>query len=229
MTAGFIGILALDTRFPRIPGDAGNPDSWHLPARVAVVAGAGSAQIVRDGPPEPATIARFADAARGLQAEGACLITSTCGFLVTIQAEIARAVHIPVLLSGLSLVPLVARLTGGRPVGILTASQRCLGPEALRAAGITVEPVHIAGLEDRPEFARIFLAPRDEQPDRFDPAAVETAVLAAATRLTGDHPDIGALVLECGNLPPYAAAIGRATGLPVLSILDAARMIHPPA
>ena len=34
-------------------------------------------------------------------------------------------------------------------------------------------------------------------------------------RLVQRHPDIESLVLECTNLPPYAAAVQRATGRPV--------------
>ena len=35
-----IGILVLETRFPRLHGDAGNPSTWPFPVRIAVVAGA---------------------------------------------------------------------------------------------------------------------------------------------------------------------------------------------
>ena len=34
------------------------------------------------------------------------------------------------------------------------------------------------------------------------------------------HPDLGAIVLECTNMIPYAADIRRATGLPVFSIYN---------
>ncbi|MEI4485102.1 aspartate/glutamate racemase family protein [Frigidibacter sp. MR17.14] len=221
----FIGILSLDTRFPRIAGDAGNPGSYHLPARVSVVEGAGSPDIVRDGRPDPALVARFIAAARALEAEGAVLITSTCGFLVSVQAEVAQAVRVPVLLSGLSLVPMVSRLVGGRAIGILTASSRSLGPAALAAAGCEGLQVHVAGMEAEPAFAETFLNAKAQQRESFDPAAMEAAVLARAAALVAAHPGIAALVLECGNLPPYAAALRRATERPVFSILDGARLV----
>ena len=91
---GFIGILSLDTRFPRIRGDAGNPDSYDLPARVRVVDGADAPKIVQDAPPDAELAARFIDAARDLRDEGAVFITSTCGFLVHLQKDIARAVKV---------------------------------------------------------------------------------------------------------------------------------------
>lgn len=225
--SGFIGILSLDTRFPRIEGDAGNPASWPLPARVRVVRGAGPGEIVRDGRPDPALLARFREAAEAFDAEGAALIVSTCGFLVSVQAEISEGLRAPVLLSGLSLAPAVLAMLGGRPLGILTAKSTALGPQALAAAGVPPGRARIAGLEHAPLFAGTFLAPRHEQNELFEPAAMEAEVVGAACALALCAPDIGAILLECGNLPPYAAAIGRATGLPVVSILDGARMMLP--
>ncbi|MGH2341267.1 aspartate/glutamate racemase family protein [Segnochrobactraceae bacterium EtOH-i3] len=220
-----IGILSLDTRFPRIAGDAGNPGSYHLPARVRVVEKAGSPDIVRDGRPDPALVAGFVTAARELERDGAVLLTSTCGFLISVQDEIAAAVTIPVLLSGLALVPLVRRMTGGLPVGVLTASAASLGPGALAAAGTRADEVRIAGLDDDATFRDTFLVAREHQRETLDRAAIEAAVVARARRLMAETPGIGALVLECGNLPPYAPAIRAATGRPVFSILDGARMI----
>lgn len=225
--SAFIGILSLDTRFPRIPGDAGNVASYHLPAQIRVVPGAGSPDIVRDGRPAPDLVARFIAAAQALEAEGAVLITSTCGFLISVQEEIARAVRCPVLLSGLALVPVVRAMTGGRPVGILTASRPSLGPAALAAAGCTPDQVHIAGLEGDPVFAATFLAAKSAQSETLDPVQIAASVCAAGRALITDHPGIGAIVLECGNLPPYAAALHAATGRPVFSILDGARMAAP--
>ncbi len=223
--SALIGILSLDTRFPRIPGDAGNPGSYHLPGRVRVVEKAGSPDIVKDGRPDPALVAGFMAAAQELERDGAVLLTSTCGFLISVQDEIAAAVSIPVLLSGLALVPLARRLTGGRPVGVLTASHASLGPAALAAAGTAADQVRIAGLDDCDAFRETFLVARAQQRETLDRGEIEAAVIARGRRLVAETPEIGVLVLECGNLPPYAAALRAATGRPVLSILDGARLI----
>lgn len=223
--SGFIGILALDTRFPRIIGDAGNPGSYDLPARLRVVAGADSTRIVQDGRPAPALAAGFIQAARELEAEGAVVITSTCGFLVSLQDEVAAAVRVPVMLSALSLLGMLRRAGQGGVFGILTASARSLGPNALRAAGIGAGDVRIGGLDHVAAFADVFLVPKHRQPQAFDRDEMERAVVAAAVDLVGRHPEITAILLECGNLPPYAGAIARATGRPVHSILDGVRLL----
>ena len=221
----FIGILSLDTRFPRILGDAGNPESYHLPARVRVVPGAGSPDIVKDGRPSPALVEGFRRAAEDLVSEGACLITSTCGFLITVQREIGASSPVPVLLSGLCLLPSVQLMVGGRPVGVLTASASALGSEALRAAGAGPEDVRIGGLQDSALFAETFLASKHSQHASFDAAQMQAEVCHAAEALVARAPEIAAIVLECGNLPPYAKAIRQVTGRPVFSILDAARLV----
>lgn len=225
--SAFIGILSLDTRFPRIPGDAGHPGSYHLPARLRVVEGADSTGIVVDGRPAPELVAGFRQAAVDLAEQGACLITSTCGFLISVQRDIASAVPVPVLLSGLSLLPMVRQMTGHRPVGVLTASAAALGPAAIAAAGLAPDDVRIGGMQDSALFCRTFLSPKAEQNTDFDPAEMEAAVCDAAAALMRNHPEIGALVLECGNLPPYASTIRARIDRPVFSILDAARLVHP--
>ncbi|GAA6199330.1 aspartate/glutamate racemase family protein [Aquicoccus sp. SU-CL01552] len=221
----FIGILSLDTRFPRILGDAGNPDSYHLPARVHVVEGADSTRIVIDGRPAPELVAAFRQAALDLAGQGACLITSTCGFLISVQREIAADVPVPVLLSGLTLLPFVRQISGQRPVGVLTASADDLGPAAIRAAGVEPADVRIGGLQDSELFVQTFLSSKEVQNATFDKDEMEAEVCHAAGALKMRHPEIGSLVLECGNLPPYADAIRKRVGCPVLSILDGARML----
>lgn len=142
---GFLGILSLDTAFPRIRGDAGNPASWPFPARVQVIPGAGSTEIVRDGRPPDELLQKFIEAARALEAEGAFGLVSTCGFLVTSQQEIAVAVRIPVMLSALSLYPLIAGMTGGRRIGILTASARNSARNPLVQQGLSRKLSPLAG------------------------------------------------------------------------------------
>jgi hypothetical protein len=39
-----------------------------------------------------------------------------------------------------------------------------------------------------------------------------------AERLVRQHPEVGAIILECTNMTPYAAAVQEATGRPVFDI-----------
>lgn len=219
-----LGILSLDTAFPRILGDVGNPDSYPFEVSIAIVGGADSTHIVVDGLPSEDIIERFESAAVELEAAGAQAIISTCGFLATVQDRVARKVRVPVLLSALSLVPLIRSTNPGR-IGILTASSKALGNLALTSAGIRQDDVEIEGYQDEPLFAGTFLVPYADQPSSFDRDAMQALVVAGAKRLRARAPDITALVLECGNLPPYSEAIRAATDLRVYSLVDTAGML----
>jgi hypothetical protein len=217
-----VGILMLDTRFPRIPGDMGHAATFPFPVRYHRVPGAVPDLVVRRG--AAGLLPAFVDGARRLEREGVGAITTNCGFLVRYQAELAAAVRVPVLTSSLLLVPLVHRmLAPGRRVGILTVDAAALGPEHLRGAGIGPEiALAIGGLEGEKEFTRVLLG--DELELDVDQAREEH--VRVARRLVAEHPDVGALVLECTNMPPYAQDVQRATGLPVLDIVSLVTLAH---
>ena len=217
-----IGILMLDTRFPRIPGDMGNAATFPFPVRYHRVPGADPDLVVRRG--AAALLPAFVDGARALEAEGVGAITTNCGFLAKFQADLTAAVRVPVFTSALMLVPLVHRMLGpGRAVGLLTVNASSLTPEHLAGAGITADiPLVIAGMETEKEFTRVLLG--DEMELDVDIAREEH--VRVARRFVGEHPGIGAIVLECTNMPPYAADVQRVTGLPVFDITSLVRMVH---
>jgi hypothetical protein len=217
-----VGILMLDTRFPRIVGDMGHAATFDFPVRYHRVAGAGPDRVVRRG--AEGLLPAFIEGARQLEREGVGAVTTNCGFLVKFQREMAAAVSVPVFTSSLLLVPLVRRmLAPGRSVGILTVNAATLTPEHLDGAGITLDiPIVVAGLETEKEFTRVLL---DDELELDVDAAREEHV-RVARRLVAEHPEVGAIVLECTNMPPYAADIQRETARPVFDIVSLVRMVH---
>ena len=217
-----IGILMLDTRFPRIPGDMGNAATFPFPVRYYRVPGAHPDLVVRRG--AGALLPAFVAGAQALEREGAGAITTNCGFLAKFQRELTAAVRVPVFTSALMLVPLVHRmLAPGRAVGLLTVNASSLTTEHLAGAGISPEiPLVVAGMETEKEFTRVLLG--DEMELDVDVAREEH--VRVARRLAAEHPDLGAIVLECTNMPPYAADVQRVTGLPVFDITSLVRMTH---
>ena len=217
-----VGILMLDTRFPRIAGDLGNARTFPFPVRYHRVGGASPARVVRAG--AAGLLPAFVEGARALEREGVGAITTNCGFLVKFQRQMAAAVRVPVFTSSLLLVPLVHRmLPPGRRVGLMTVSAPSLGPEHLAGAGIDPDlPLAVAGMEGEKEFTRVLLG--DELELDVDLAREEH--VRVARRLVAAHSDLGAIVLECTNMPPYTADIQRETGLPVFDITTLVRMAH---
>lgn len=43
-------------------------------------------------------------------------------------------------------------------------------------------------------------------------------MVRVARRMVSEHAEVGAIVLECTNMTPYAAAIQKETGLPIFDI-----------
>src|SRR5438094_4335033 len=129
-----VGILMLDTRFLRVPGDMGNAATFQFPVRYQRVAGADPDLVVRRG--AAGLLPAFVEGARRLEDEGVGAITTNCGFLVKFQRELASSVAVPVFTSSLLLVPLVhPLLPSGRRVGIMTVNAGSLTREHLDGAG----------------------------------------------------------------------------------------------
>jgi aspartate/glutamate racemase len=217
-----VGILMLDTRFPRIPGDMGNASTFPFPVLYHRVRGASPDRVVRQGQQE--LLPAFIEGARALEREGVRAVTTNCGFLAKFQSEVAASVSIPVFTSSLMLVPLVHRmLPPKKAVGIMTVDASSLRPEHYTGAGITKDiPTVVAGMETEKEFTRVMLDNELE----LDVEAARQEHLAVARRLVEAHPEIGAIVLECTNMPPYRAEIQATTGLPVFDITTLVRMVH---
>jgi len=216
-----LGILMLEARFPRIPGDMGNGQTWPFPVLYRVVRGASPEKVVLNG--ARGLLPDFIDAAQELVRLGAEAITTNCGFLSLFQKELAAAVGVPVATSSLMQVPWVqATLPPGKRVGLVTVSSTTLTPAHLEAAGVPLD-VPMTGTENGREFFRVLIK---AEKDDMDVALAEQDILDAGKALVARHPDVGAIVLECTNMPPYAAALQQAVGLPVYDIYSMVSWFH---
>jgi Asp/Glu/hydantoin racemase len=215
-----LGILMLEARFPRIPGDMGNAETWPFPVLYKVVKGASPERVVRER--ASGLLDAFLAGATELVEQGADGITTTCGFLSLFQSEIARRVGVPVATSSLMQAPMIARvLPAGRQVGILTISAKTLTPEHLAAAGVAAD-TPVVGTDGGREFTRAILG--DEAV--LDVAAAERDIIEAGEALVRRHPQVGALLLECTNMAPYAATLREHLDLPVYDIVSFITWFH---
>ncbi len=207
-----LGVLMLDTRFPRIVGDIGNAATFDWPVRYATVRGASPQRVVRER--DPSLLQPFIDGGLALVRDGASAITTSCGFLVLFQHELQAALPVPVWTSSLLLLPeLQAALAPGRRVGVVTVDAASLGADHLRCAGAAAD-TPIEGLAAGGSFQRSLL----DDETQLDVEAARQATVEAALRLVGTHPEVATIVLECTNMPPYADAVRAATGRPVHGI-----------
>ena len=212
-----IGMIRSKTASPaQIRGNQNHPATYDFPIRMKLV----EEWMAPESKMEEWAgwnISEYIKAAKELEDEGVKAIAGGCGLTGTMQEDLANAVDVPVVTSSLLQVPLVSRMLQGKKVGILThSSKRCTDQNnrLLRSVGIDESiPIAIAGMieSEHSDVWKTQFAP----PEKYDPRRVEKAIVAVAKKLVAENPDIGAIVLECTEMPLYAAAIREATGLPV--------------
>jgi len=216
-----IGILQLDCSLPFVPGDVDNADTYDFPVIYKVVPGL-STMACLAGAPE---LARSAvDCAVELEKQGVRAISSDCGFMLQFQAQVREAVRVPVCMSSLLQLPLIAAsLAPARPIAVITADSNNLTPQFLARAGIaTANSLIIRGLQDKPEFKTAVF----DEKGSLDASQVEAEVISTVRDIAREHPDLGAILFECSMLPTYARAVQDAVGLPVFDFVTMINHLH---
>jgi len=207
-----VGIITLETRFPRVVGDIGNALTFPFPVLYRPVKGTSVSRVVMEK--DKTLLDPFIEAGKALLGEGAKTIITTCGFLAMFQREMSEALPVPVYTSSLIQIPLVYAATGERRVGVLTVNSETLTDLHFKSVGASGIPLAIEGVQHT-HFGDALINNRFE----LDIAQAERDVVEAAGRLVTKNPDIGAIVLECTNFPPFAKSIQDAVGLPIFDII----------
>ncbi len=209
-----LGVLMLETGFPRPSGDIGNASSFSFPVDYEIIENASVERVVTAEGTSEHLVEAFVRGGHRLAARGATIIATSCGFLYPHQSQLAAALPLPVISSALCIIPHLRDIFGAhQPLGILTFDSDVLKP-MLNASGhknLVVEGIPRAG--------ELFRVIKNDRPT-LDENLAERECATAAACLMKDNPDVAAVVLECTNLPPYRKAIAAACNRPVYDILD---------
>ena len=215
-----IGIMILDTGFYRFPGDIGYAPTFPFPVQYAVVRGATPDRIVK--PKADGMLDLFKQAADNLIVLGVDGLTTSCGFLACLHQELAAYCSVPIVTSSLLQIPLVQSiLPKGQRVGVLTADKDALTADHFRSVGVETG-LPVVGMPPNGIFR---YNNRTGQPV-IDYAEQEREVLGMAEELLTQNDNIGAIVCECTNLPPYSAKIEQTFGVPVYDIITLVTWFH---
>lgn len=210
-----VGILMLDTSFPRPVGDVGNPNTHRFPCLFERVPGAMARAVV--GPDSVREIDRratvFEAAARRLIQRGAVLIGTSCGFLAPLQSHLQQRLTVPIALSALPQVRMLEPIYGAGRIGIITFDAATLSRQHLDAAGIETD-VPVVGLAADSCLRQAIL----HNHASIDHDAARRELAALARHMKRRHPQLAAIVLECTNLPPYRDVISQASGLAIYDV-----------
>ncbi len=211
-----IGILMMQTVFPRMLGDVGNARTFSVPVRYRIVRDINGAALsernAEDGLLQP-----FIRAAQSLEAEGCKAITTSCSFLGGFQRALADAVHIPVFTSTLLLAPMIhTMLNRDLKIGILTECTNLMTEDYFNQAGWSAKdiPVCVSGMAPDSAFSQLIIG--DNPEGNLD--LLEECVADMTAAHMKKYPDTGALLLECTNYAPFTRLIQEISGVPVFGI-----------
>lgn len=215
-----LGILALDVAYPLIPGNVVNASTYDFPVRIKCIKGATTERIFNN---DRTLLDDFIEAARELEQEGVRAISGACGYFANFQKEMAEQLLVPAFMSALLQAPWIkSSLKSDQKIGVICAKSDSITSKTLESVGITdASYLVFKGLENTPEFGGLVNCTKFE----FNNAIVREEVVNAAKELVAEN-NIGAILLECSDLPPYAADIQRAVNLPVFDYISLHNWIH---
>lgn len=208
-----IGIIMLNTSFPRPVGDIGNIDSYRYEAQIFQLSKAKVDNVVCEGLADE-LIVEVIDAAGQLKRQGANILTTSCGFLAPLQARVQQSIGLPFIASSLCLLPFLRQAFGQSScIGVLTFDSQVLSAKHFN--GHYDQNIQIAGIEKGQELHSVI----KQGKDYLDEKLAEQDVLNAAKVLLEKKPSC--ILLECTNLSPYKNALREQFGLPVFDLVDA--------
>lgn len=212
----YIGILMLDTIFPRLAGDIGNARTYKIPVRYRTVKNV-STDKMNASNAEKILLAPFIEAAKELEREGCRAITTSCSFLTGFQKQLADAVSIPVFTNTLLLAPFIhTMLNSSLKIGIFTERADLLTDDTFRQLGWSSSdiPVRVSGMPEDSPFTKLFIHDNLEE----DLEVLEECIKELTKRHMEQNPDTGAIILECTNFAPFTNLIQNMAGVPVFGI-----------
>ena len=203
-----IGILLIDCSTPFIPGDVGNASTYGFPVLYKTVPDVTLTRLIEEG--DLSLTKAVINTAKELEKAGVRAISSDCGYMIHFQRQVAAEVNVPVIMSSLIQLPMLERTIGpSKKIGVICANRKKLTPDLLDAAGVRDKSLFvIRGMEEKPYFRAPIL---DEKPELVY-EEIEKEITSVASEMVSSHPEIGPILLECSNMPPYAHAVQKITG-----------------
>jgi len=222
-----VGILQLPANIPMLPGDMGNPTTFDFPVLYELIEEIDPFWVLADKP-HPVVMKKVIAACKRLTMQGVTTIIGNCGFFANYQPEVAESLDPGVQFFNGSLmqVPMLLISVGSnKKVGVLTANKELLMPSpAFKNVGATAEDmkrVVVYGNENGKEMKKV-----TGETGRFNPKALEKELVDLAKKMIKEHPDVGAVVLECTEFPPYAHAIQNAIRRNVWDFVTMTNLMH---
>lgn len=218
-SAGFaIGIIAVHLIYPKLPGNVANATTYPFPVLYEEV----DFEIERLFEGDPSIESIIVEAAKKLERQGVRAIIGACGYFAHFQESVRNAVDVPVFLSSLCQLPLIkTALSAKKRIAVLAASGDSINDSLLGKIGTDISRIIVRNIGSMESFSAIRYGRTT-----LDNGALRRDLCRTAEELILAEPDIGAILLECSDLPPYAKDIQAVTGLPVFDFNTMIDMVY---
>lgn len=214
--AGYpVGIVYIENvNYPLIPGNVVNACTYDFPVRMKAVPNLTNDRLFNN---DPTIVNDIIETARSMvENDGVRAICSACGFFGNYQQQVRAALDVPVAMSSLVQLPWIQSLI--RPdqkIGILTANKASMTEDLLKACGATrTDNLVIKDALKTDEFAAVV-----DMRGCFNNTVAAREIMDLAEELVAEHDDLGAILLECSDMPPYASLVQEVTQLPVFDFI----------
>lgn len=210
------GLMQLE----KLIGNSTNPDSYNFGVKFVEIKGANTETVITH--PSERILNRMIETSKTLEKEGIRAISTSCGFNAIFQKELSKEVPIPIFTSALLQIPFIQSTLGNQKIAVVTANGQALNSEHFLNCGVTnMNNLVIIGLEENSEWNRIFTSQQEE----VDIVSVENEIIESIRATLRTTNDIGAILLECTDLPPFAEKIRTTFGLPVFDFQTMIKLI----
>lgn len=222
MSGQTIGIMQMTFHGPFFPGNVSCADTYDYPVRYLEIGGI-TADVLHSA--DKTKVDALVKTAKQLEVDGCRAICANCGYFGNFQADVAAEVDSPVYLSSIIQAPwILTGLKKDQKLGILCAVSDTLTWALFESCGVTREQYErcvIYGLQNKPEFARLISEVGD-----LNPVALCKDLVERAQELVSENENIGAILLECTDMPPFAHEVQRVTNLPVFDATTLINYVH---
>lgn len=207
-----IGIIAVNLIYPKLPGNVANASTFRFPVLYEIV----DFEIEELFRGDEKIKQQIIEAARKLEAQGVRAIVGACGFFAHFQKDVREAVNVPVFMSSLCQIPIISTgLKEGKKIAVIAADGKSITNRLLEKVGATNSRLVVFNVGDWESFSPIRYGKTE-----LDNGALTRDLENLAKDIAENHREIGAILLECSDLPPYAYNIQRVSGLPVYDFIS---------
>lgn len=217
-----LGALVMKSWVPKPCGHISNASNYDFPIYFQVVENSNT-KAIHGG--AQSIIPDILEAEKKCEDMGCKSIFTSCGYFGHFQRTIANHSSVPVYLSAVCLIPFIFRIMPKDwELGIICYNKDKLTTHLLEECGVTPAMrarCHVADVIGQPELSCII---KDQGHYNIDNG--KNDVVNVARKLVSENINIGAILLECTDLPPHSYAIQEALGLPVFDSTTMIKFIH---